>query len=569
MSDEQHQKPHLRVVKAIDEALPAGGGPDDAVSGAAAAADPAPLNEKAGKGRSRRERASRAKPGGEGWHEKRARFGKDGVSHADLDLQLSRFQCTDLGNVRRFIARSGKDFLFVPEWGWLAWDGRRWNAQEADAILGRAIHDMVESIRREAAALEASPHDVLLETKANGREVWASDRVMGWYVASQSNSHVACIATLAKIYVTASADQFDRDPCAINVANGTLMVVKGGEAGYVSLHPHRREDMHTKLASVVYDPAAACPVYDGFLARVQPDPRMQRHLHAWGGLSLTALPVAKLSFWYGTGRNGKSTLVDAWAHVMGEYAQTIPIESFLDQGRSRRGGEASPDIASLPAVRALRTSEPERGSKLAEGLIKLVTGGEPMRARHLNRDFFEFRPCFKLTMQGNYKPRVDGTDEGLWARLLIVPWSVMIPEEERDATLPAKLKGEGSGILNRLLDGLCDYLDKGLTPPDEVLDATQEYREQSDPIGRFLRECCDQTDAKAKVEAKPLYALYAAWAKAEGEPVWSVKGFSRGLQEHGITRRKSDTIIYVGLALTRDKSEFEGMEIKDESEPKR
>jgi hypothetical protein len=117
MSDEQHQKPHLRVVKAIDEALPAGGAPDDAVSGAAAAADPAPLNEKAGKGRSRRDRASKAKPGGEGRHEKRARFGKDGVSHADLDLQLSRFQCTDLGNVRRFIARSGKDLLFVPEWG--------------------------------------------------------------------------------------------------------------------------------------------------------------------------------------------------------------------------------------------------------------------------------------------------------------------------------------------------------------------------------------------------------------------------------------------------------------------
>lgn len=556
MSSDKPDKPPLRVVKAIDEAVPVAG-------------NPAPSDGEHREGDSRRDAGRDGEPRGEG-RAKRARFGRDGIDHAEQDLRLARYQCTDLGNAERFVARHGENFLFVPEWGWLAWDGKRWNAQEAEPILAIAVHDTIKAIKREALALEASTFDLLLQVKRDGTEVWASDRVMGWYIASQSNSHISCIANIAKSYLSVPADKFDQDPCLINVLNGTLRVNRTADGeDYTKFYLHERKDYVTKLAHASYDKNSQAPLYDAFLGRVQPDEKMRRHLHAWGGLSLTALAVPRLAFWYGTGRNGKSTLTDAWAHVMGDYAQTIPIESFLDQGRARRGGEASPDIASLPGVRALRTSEPERGSKLAEGLIKLVTGGEPMRARHLNKDFFEFRPCFKLTMQGNYKPRVDGTDEGLWARLLIVPWGVMIPDGERDLSLPEKLRGEASGILNRLLDGLCDYLDNGLSPPDAVIEATQEYREQSDPIGRFIRECCDQSDPLGRVEAKPLYGLYAAWAKAEGEPVWSVKGFSRGMQEHGITKRKSDSIFYMGITMVRAVEDFSGQQIDDRSDFKK
>jgi putative DNA primase/helicase len=481
----------------------------------------------------------------------------------ELDMACARLPRTDMGNARRFILRHGEGFLFVEQWGWLAWDGKRWNASEADAILGRAIQQTILAIADEARAMKGSPEDVLLD-KFKG--VRLSDKIFGWCLASQSNAHVSCVARLAQHHLTAAPEAFDADPMAFNVGNGTLRFKKRDGGDYVSFHRHDRKDRITKLAPVDYDPEAGAPLYDGFLARVQPDAAMWRHLHAWGGVSITALPLARLAFWYGTGRNGKSTLIDAWAHVMGDYAQTIPIESFLDQGRARRGGEASPDIAALPGIRCLRTSEPEKGSKLAESLVKLVTGGEPLRARHLNRDFFEFRPAFKMTMQGNYKPRIDGTDEGIWARILLVPWGVMIPEGERDQALPDKLRAEAPGILNRLLDGVRDYLDHGLSPTDAVIAATAEYRDDSDPIGRFLAECtARRPEAEdARVGGKEIFALYIAWAKAAGEKPWSPKAFSRGLQDHGVIRLKSSGMHYRHIVLTRSVHEFKGQEIEDD-----
>jgi putative DNA primase/helicase len=517
--------------------------------------------------------------------------------------RCSRFPLTDLGNAQRFVARFGKNFFFVPEWGWLAWDKRRWNTKDADSILNRAVHMTVKAIATEARALELlsaacdPPFDErLAHYKAHGEDVpgcfdpiidyksrsgeyiTKSMKLRSWANASQSNSHITCIARLAQAYLTATPDKFDADLTAINVANGTLRIAKVENGDYVNFSRHRRTDMMTKISEVKYDREAASPVYDRFLARVQPDEGVRRHLNAWGGVSLTGLPLARMAFWYGKGRNGKSTLADCWAHVIGEYSQTIPIESFLDQGRTRRGGEASPDIAALPGVRFLRTSEPEKGAKLAESLVKLVTGGEPLRARHLNRDFFEFRPAFKMTMQGNYTPNVSGTDEGFWRRMTLVPWNVTIPEEEVDVALPEKLKAEASGILNRLLDGLCDFLDHGLWMPDQVVEATQGYRDDSDPIGRFLADCTlavpqwqDEHGKKidARVPGKEFFELYKAWALAEGEKVWSAKGFSRGLQDHGIRRFKSSGIFYLGISMTKEPADFAGQEMEGTDDKKR
>jgi P4 family phage/plasmid primase-like protien len=258
----------------------------------------------------------------------------------------------------------------------------------------------------------------------------------------------------------------------------------------VTFSDHDPRDLITKLAPVDYDPAAACPLYDKFLGEVQPKPEMRRFLHQWLGLSLTGdVSEQRLAVWWGKGKNGKSVLMDTVAHVAGDYGATTPIETFLAEGKGRNAGQATPDLAVLPGVRMLRTSEPKRNAPLDEALIKLATGGEEIKARHLNRDYFNFYPQFKLTISGNYRPKITGSDEGIWRRVMLVPWTYTVPEESRDRHLFGKLKAEASGILNRLLEGLCDWLDHGLVEPHDVGQATAEYREDSDPLGRFLDTC--------------------------------------------------------------------------------
>jgi len=366
---------------------------------------------------------------------------------------------TDLGNAERHASRMQGRLIRVSATGWHVWDDRRWARDEAGAQADRAAFDTVRAIQVEAATLRDSSEADFVVDEKDGEPIMLSDKLAKWGRASESATKIRAVLNLSAAFLTVEVERLDSDPMRVNVQNGTLTVApRAGDEDPIGFAAHAAADYITKLAPVEYDPAATCPTYDRFLQEVQPNPDVRRFLHQWGGYSLIGdTSEQKLCFWYGKGRNGKSTLIDTWAHVAGDYGETVPIETFLDQGKGRNAGAATPDLALLPGVRFLRTSEPEKGAKLAESLIKLVTGGEPIQARHLNRDYFKFRPSFKLTMSGNYRPSISGTDEGIWRRVVLVPWPVTV--ERPDPELLAKLKLEASGILNRLLDGLRDYLE--------------------------------------------------------------------------------------------------------------
>jgi P4 family phage/plasmid primase-like protien len=357
--------------------------------------------------------------------------------------------------------------------------------------------------------------------------------------------------------VTAPIEDFDQDPLAINVLNGTLRFKRDKENGAsVTLEPHRREDLNTKLAPVTYDPDAVSVVYDGFLAWAQPDPGMRRYLHQWAGYSASGdISEQKLQFWYGLGGNGKSVTIDLWAYVLGDYSGTIGIETFLDQGIKKRGEQASPDLARLGGVRMLRASEPERGAKLNEALIKAATGGEPMAVRALHRGFFDLQPLFKLTIGGNYKPDIPGTDEGIWRRMKLVPWNAHVLEQDRDEQLPAKLRAEAAGVLNHMVRGLLDWLDNGLVEPEAVREATAQYREDSDPLARFLK-LCTAVDPQGRIQSSRLYEVFVAWCKAAGEREWTQRGFSKAMLDKGFQKKASDGMQWLGMKLVREARDF-------------
>lgn len=270
----------------------------------------------------------------------------------------------------------------------------------------------------------------------------------------------------------------------------------------------------------------------------------------------------KLQFWYGRGGNGKSTVIDAWCAAYGDYSDTIGIESFLDQGIKKRGDQASPDLAKLDGCRLLRTSEPEEGGKLAAGLIKLVTGGEPVPVRHLNKGFFNLKVKFKLTVSFNEKPDIRQTDNGIWRRVKLVGWNESVIDEQnpngsrpKDLKLPDKLLTELSGIFNRLVDGLIDWLENGLIEPDEVTRDTLEYRDDNDPLAKFLR-LCTAPDPDACVRSSKLYELFSAWCKVADETEWKQKGFSKAMASKGFKKKASDGMHWLGIRMVREPHEF-------------
>lgn len=212
----------------------------------------------------------------------------------------------------------------------------------------------------------------------------------------------------------------------------------------------------------------------------------------------------------------------------------------------------------------LRSSEPGRNEKLDSGLIKLVTGGEPIPVRMLHRGFFDLEIQFKLIISGNTKFDIPDTDDGIWGRLKLIPWlrNIEKPEPgvenwpEKDPWLVDKIKkNEASGVLNRLIAGLLDYLSNGLVEPKSVTDATSAYRDASDPLARFLRLCVVD-DLESRVQSSKLHEVFVAWCKAAGEREWSNKGFSNALSEKGYQKKASDGMQWLGIRLVREVSDF-------------
>lgn len=515
-----------------------------------------------------------------------------------LTMRCAGYPLTDFGIAERFRDRYGRDFRFTTAKGWLGWDGRRWKVLDQDektppSEVIAAVFETVRAIQDEGRFIgdtgvkvtvadlpdgelfsaRLNPHGMDRLIPKGKNFVLFSDTMKAFGRSSETTGKPSAVATLARRWLTLPIENFDRDPFAFNVMNGTLRFTRetlpdGSTTSAVVREDHCRDDMLTKLSPVEYDPDAVCPLYDGMFEWAQPDSTMRRYLHQLGGYGLTGdASEQKLWFWYGRGRNGKGVTIESWCYVAGDYSDTVPIASLLDQGIKKRGDQATPDLAKLAGVRMLRSSEPGRNEKLDTGLIKLVTGGEPFDVRMLHRGFFSLRPIFKLIISGNTKFDIPDTDDGIWGRLKLIPWlrNIEKPEAgvanwpEKDPHLVDKIKArEASGVLNRLVAGLLDYLANGLVEPQAVTEATSAYRDASDPLARFLRLCTVEEES-GRVQSSRLYEVFVAWSKAAGEQgrhEWSNKGFSSAMTEKGYEKKQSNGVQWLGLRLVKEVHDF-------------
>jgi len=346
----------------------------------------------------------------------------------------------------------------------------------------------------------------------------------------------------SKTAAATGVDALNADPLMLNTETGVLHFtahVDEFDASFgdakpkwqVDLLPHDRRQMISKMAMAEYDKAAQCPTWDRFMETVQPDRSVRDFLQRWFGYSLTGKTnEQKLAFLFGGGRNGKSTAVDLIARIMADYGSTIPIET-LTGTEQRKGSDATPDLVRLPGARFVRASEPEQGQKMKEALIKSLTGGEAIMIRRMQQEFIEVVPEFKLTISGNHKPEIRGADDGIWRRVLLVPFDVQIAAEDVDSELPVKLWAERAGILAWLVRGCLDYLQGGLREPAAVKEATEEYRRDSDPLGDFLKTECEITGDGDDFEfTRDLGDVFNAHLLANGYSTWTKAHLARQIK---------------------------------------
>jgi P4 family phage/plasmid primase-like protien len=444
---------------------------------------------------------------------------------------------TDRGNAMRVIERHGHDLHYChPTKTWYVWNGVRWAEDDTAQVAWRIKETQAALYKTVAAELKAT------NVKTKKKQLAYKKKLLVHLLKWEDQRRVtACLDSLkSEPEIPILPAQLDTDHYLLNVKNGTINLRTG------ELRPHRREDLITKMAPVEHDPDAKAPLWWKFLARIMGDDEdrtirqrhgddcwmMVRYLRRVIGYSLTG-DVSEQAIWflYGTGENGKSTFLKTLIDMLGDYA----LQTVSDLLVQKKHEAHSTERVDLCGKRFAATIETDEGKKIAEALLKQMTGGDKLRGRKLFRDNIEFDPTHKIFLAANHKPVVTGTDHGFWRRINLVPFEVTITKEEKDKHLLDKLKAEWPGILASAVKGCKEWQKGGLQVPTKVTDTTKTYREEQDTLSGFISECCNVLP-EARVRTNALHNAYAEWT---GDKWTTQKQFAQRMRDKGFEVRAS------------------------------
>jgi putative DNA primase/helicase len=400
----------------------------------------------------------------------------------------------------KFTARYGADLRYTAQWGrWSIWDGRIW---KSDSTL--AVFDLARQICRFESSV--CPNERMASRVASAATVAAVERL-----ARADRRHAATV------------DQWDAGPWLLNTPGGVVELQSG------RLTPAARENYMTKITAVA--PAGSCPLWLRFLSRItNGNQDLQDFMQRICGYALTGTTREHaLFFLYGTGANGKSVFLNTVAGVLGDYAKTSPVNTFIDAKIERH----PTDLASLQGARLVTAIETEDGRRWAESKLKALTGGDTISARFMRQDYFEFKPQFKLLIAGNHKPGLRTVDEAMRRRFNLLPFTETIPSSERDPELATTLRNEWGGILQWMVEGCLAWQADGLCAPKIVVDATEDYLAAEDVFGQWLEDRCTTERANAFGSSTLLFEDWRIWAESKGEFVGKQKSFSETLAARG------------------------------------
>jgi putative DNA primase/helicase len=453
--------------------------------------------------------------------------------------------CTDLANAIRLARNFGHKLAFVPGLGWMMFDGV-WRRNELDA---RGIAAGIGKIvTEEAAEITEKIKNANSENECETLKK-ARDALLKWARGSENAGKIDATLRVAEPLLQLEHHHLDADPHLLGCKNGVVDLSTG------QLRPLQQSDFITQTTSIDFDPAAKSPLFIRFLTDVF---KGEAELIAWWkvfcGYAATAcvsehiLPVA-----FGQGGNGKSTLLGIMQHVLGSYAMSATPGMLIESGSDRHTTE----LMDMRGARLVVSSESGQDADLNEERVKLLTGGDKIRARAMRQDAIEFSPTHKIILLTNHKPRIKGTDSGIWRRLRLVPFLAAFDASKIDKKMPEKLLAEASGILAWIIEGAREWIANGFPACAVIDEASVQYREESDVLGNFLRDEC-QLDIQLSTPQKTVYERYQTWAVDNGHFPLSNTMLAKRLVERGTIKREVGTgnaKILRGIGLKNDETD--------------
>lgn len=450
---------------------------------------------------------------------------------------------TDIWFGRMIVDEHGADIRYIGSWKlWMTYDRAtgRWSIDEDGEVMRRAkwtadrhLRACEEELR---LARQADDKDAIKRAQA---DVKAARRYSNAGALRSALSMAQCEERVARLRF----EGLDHDPLLFGVGGAQVIDLRTGQARAAARH-----DFITRGSSIEWSADAQAPRFLAFLEQVLPSPAVRDYLQRFLGYCLTAQSTQHLlHIFHGSGANGKSTLLEALRHVFGTYASAAPPSLLM----ARRGEQHPTELVQLHGRRLCIASELPEGGRLNETQVKQLTGGDKISARRMREDFWEFEPTHKLLVCTNHKPRIKGTDHGIWRRIRCVPFAVEIPEADRDPDLPQRLREEAPGILRWLVEGHARYRLEGVDAPPEIVAATKAYREEEDHVEAFAAECLVE-DAEGSITTSAMHSAWCKWANAEGLDDRAIMGkrtLTRKLKEKGYLYNNKPYRGFFGVAV--------------------
>ena len=434
----------------------------------------------------------------------------------------------DVFNANRFSKKYEGTLIFSQQRGeWYEFKNHAWRSDELRYVTQHAISVtkdiMLDAAKKMIDAAQGGGKSALEE----------AEELIRHAKQSQNKARLDAMISIAQTSSAMAVSQavMDGVDMLLGVKNGVL------ELDNAIFRDGCARDYITRQTGCEFDSEAECPAWLGFLEEVQPDPDVRAWLQRFAGYCLTGrIDEQIFAVNHGLGANGKSVFWDTLRKLLGGYATTSQFDTFVEKNSN---DSIRNDIARLDKVRLVIANEGQHGARLDEGIVKQVTGGDEITARFLHREFFTFKPKFKVILVTNHKPVISGNDHGIWRRVVLVPWSVTIPAEHRDRRLADKLDVELQGILNWALDGLQKYKEVGLCDlPAALIKANAEYRRDSDVIGLWLEECA-VLDEHALTPNDVVRNSYQKWAGENGHKPIASRTLWQRLTERGIVEHRN------------------------------